>query len=62
MCSSDLDAPEVKEELTLGNEKLPFVLDVLNSDGSEADQINFQVEENSAELENIEVDEATSKS
>ena len=57
-----MDAPEVKEELTLGNERLPFVLDVLNSDGSEADQINFQVEENSAELENIEVDEATSKS
>ena len=57
-----MDAPEAKEELTLGNEKLPFVLDVLNSDGSEADQINFQVEENSAELENIEVDEATSKS
>jgi len=41
---------------------LPFVLDVLNSEGSEADQINFQVEENSAELENIEVDEAKSKS
>ena len=57
-----MDAPEVKEELTLGNERLPFVLDVLNSDGSEVDQINFQVEENSAELENIEVDEATSKS
>ena len=57
-----MDAPEAKEELTLGNEKLPFVLDVLNSDGSEADQINFQVEENTAELENIEVDEATSKS
>ena len=57
-----MDAPEVKEELTLGNEKLPFVLDVLNSEGSEADQINFQVAENSAELENIEVDEAKSKS
>ena len=57
-----MDAPEVKEELTLGNEKLPFVLDVLNSEGSEDDQINFQVEENSTELENIEVDEAKSKS
>ena len=57
-----MDAPEVKEELTLGNEKLPFVLDVLNSDGSEADQINFQVEENSAESGNVEVDKATSKS
>ena len=57
-----MDVPETKAEVGLGSERAPFVLDVLNSNGGEADQLDLDVEEDLTELENFENDNDGSKS
>ena len=56
------DVPEADAELSLGSEKAPFVLDVLNSNDSETAQIDLEDEESLTELENVEIDDDISKS
>ena len=57
-----MDVPETNAELASGSERAPFVLDVLNSNDSETAQIDLQVEESLTELENVEIDDDSSKS
>ena len=56
------DVPEADAELALGSERAPFVLDVLNSNDSETAQIDLEEEESLTELENVEIDDDSSKS
>ena len=57
-----MDVPETNAELASGSERAPFVLDVLNSNDSETAQIDLEVEESLTELENVEIDNDSSKS
>ena len=57
-----MDVPETNAELASGIERAPFVLDVLNSNDSETAQFDLEVEESLTELENIEIDNSSSKS
>ena len=56
------DVPQTDAELALVSERAPFVLDVLNSNDSETAQINLEEEESLNELENVEIDDDSSKS
>ena len=56
------DVPETNAELASGSERAPFVLDVLNSNDSETAQIDLEEEESLTELENVEIDDDSSKS
>ena len=53
---------ETGAELAAVSERAPFVLDVLNSNDSETAQINLEEEESLNELENVEIDDDSSKS
>ena len=57
-----MDVPETKAEVALGNERAPFVLDVLNSNDGKADQLDLDVEEDLTESENSKNDNDSSKS
>ena len=57
-----MDVPETKAKVALGNERAPFVLDVLNSNDGKADQLDLDVEEDLTEFENSKNDNDGSKS
>ena len=56
------DVPEIKADLDLESERVPSVLDVLNSNGSKTDQFDLEANGSLAELENVEIENDSSKS
>jgi hypothetical protein len=57
-----MDVPEIAADPDLGKERAPFVLDVLNSNDSKTDKFDLEAEESLAEVENVEIDNDSSKS
>ena len=57
-----MDVPEIAADPDLGRERAPFVLDVLNSNDSKTDKFDLEAEESLAEVENVEIDNDSSKS
>ena len=57
-----MDVPEIASDPDLGRERAPFVLDVLNSNDSKTDKFDLEAEESLAEVENVEIDNDSSKS
>ena len=57
-----MDVPETNSELASGSERAPFVLDVLNSNDNETAQFDLEVEQSLTELDNVEIEDDSSKS
>ena len=57
-----MDVPETNTELASGSERAPFVLDVLNSNDTETAQFDIEVEQSLTELDNVEIEDDSSKS
>jgi hypothetical protein len=57
-----MDVPVIAADPDLGRERAPFVLDVLNSNDSKIDKFDLEAEESLAEVENVEIDNDSSKS
>ena len=57
-----MDVPETNAELASGIERAHFVLDVLNRNDSENAQFDLEVEESLTELDNVEIENDSSKS
>jgi len=56
------DVLETNAELVSGSERAPFVLDVLNSNDNETAQFDLEVEQSLTELDNVEIEDDSSKS
>ena len=57
-----MDVPETNAEPISGSERAPFVLDVLNSNDTETAQFDLEVEQSLTELDNVEIEDDSSKS
>ena len=57
-----MDVPETSAELVSGSERAPFVLDVLNSYDNETAQFDLEVEQSLMEVDNVEIEDDSSKS
>ena len=57
-----MDVPETNAELVSGSKRAPFVLDVLNSNDNETAQFDLEVEQSLTELDNVEIEDDSSKS
>jgi len=57
-----MDVPETNAELASGSERVPFVLDVLNSNDNETAQFDLEVEQSLMEVDNVEIEDDSSKS
>ena len=57
-----MDVPETSAELVSGSERAPFVLDVLNSNDNETAQFDLEVEQSLMEVDNVEIEDDSSKS
>ena len=57
-----MDVPETNAELASVSERAPFVLDVLNSNDTETAQFDLEVEQSLTELDNVEIEDDSSKS
>ena len=57
-----MDVPEIAADPDLGRERAPVVLDVLYSNDSKTDKFDLESEESLAEVENVEIDNDSSKS
>ncbi len=57
-----MDVPETNAELISGSTRAPFVLDVLNSNDNQTAQFDLEVEQSPIELDNIEIEDDSSKS
>ena len=57
-----MDVPETNAELVSGSKRAPFVLDVLNSNDNETVQLDLEVEQSLTELDNVEIEDDSSKS
>jgi len=56
------DVLETNAELVSGSERAPFVLDVLNSNDNETAQFDLEVEQSLMEVDNVEIEDDSSKS
>ena len=57
-----MDVLETNSELSSRSERAPFVLDVLNSNDTETAQFDLEVEQSLTELDNVEIEDDSSKS
>ena len=57
-----MDVPETNAELVSGSKRAPFVLDVLNSNDNETAQFDLEVEQSLTEVDNVEIEDDSSKS
>ena len=57
-----MDVPETNAELASGSVRAPIVLEVLNSNDTETAQFDLEVEQSLTELDNVEIEDDSSKS